>query len=170
MKKTECLCEDCREGCTRRPGWMTPQQAQALIDAGFSDRLMLDWWVGDETRDTIAMLAPAIHGHEGIAAPPWPTGRCTFLNAEGLCDVHGPHKPEECQVATCQPEPSEDYTGYRRNVIVDSWDCDEGRELVKKWAAQHGISAEFEPTMEGALEILMGLLGRYNHGSVGEEN
>jgi hypothetical protein len=62
----------------------TPAEINALIEAGYGDRLMLDDWPGDED-----MMKPALKGHERQKAP-WATKTeegCTFWK-EGKCELH----------------------------------------------------------------------------------
>ena len=68
----ECKCPQCVELCKFNPGWMTPAEANVLMDAGYAPRLMLDWWepskkLGNEER--IFIIAPASLGYEGKMAP-----------------------------------------------------------------------------------------------------
>ncbi len=97
----DCTCHVCQAMCQQRPCWPTPDEAIAIIDAGFGPRLMLDYWAGDENthRD---ILCPAIVGYERRGAPYWPRGRCTFLTSDNLCELHDLGlKPHEGRLASC---------------------------------------------------------------------
>jgi hypothetical protein len=85
--------------CKDRPCWGTPEDIKKIIDAGFRDRLMFDYWSGDPD---IYMLAPALVGYEGKNAPWWPNGKCTFLDQNDRCELHDLNlKPLEGRVACC---------------------------------------------------------------------
>lgn len=121
-----CRCGPCCSGCSRRPGWPLPEEAERLMEAGYADRLMLDWW--NDYPDQVYMLAPAVRGYEGARAPdPSPFavllgegfGTCTFLTGAGLCEVHDSGaKPIECRILHCAAEDADAYHAYRQDVIV----------------------------------------------------
>lgn len=103
--------------CERRPCWPTPDEAKRIKDAGFGDRLMIDYWV--ESPTDIKIECPAIVGYEGLNAPFIPVGRCTFLK-DGLCELHDLGlKPLEGRVASCQGT-VEDSQAVR-DFIVSEW-------------------------------------------------
>lgn len=88
FKTSTCTCDTCVEMCSNRPCWPTPAESKAIQDAGYSSRLMRDYWVSDSHFDhDVDMLVPAIVGYEGGTAPTWPTGQCTFLK-DGKCELH----------------------------------------------------------------------------------
>lgn len=98
-------CHGCAKGvdmCRTRPCWGTPEEIAAIKAAGYADRLMLDWWVGVPRID---IPAPAIQGYEGKSAPERPRGRCTFLTADDLCELHDKGlKPAEGRKACCKSD------------------------------------------------------------------
>lgn len=138
-----CACSSCQEMCQRRPCWTTPDEAQAIIDAGLGGRLMRDWWVGaaiqmpddDERRwDDTYLLVPAMVGHEGGDCDrSWmPTGRCTFLNG-GRCELHALGlKPSEGRKAIHEPQWSETITGACE--YVTRWHRHHERPRSALWA------------------------------------
>lgn len=83
IKESQCDCEKCSFMC-QAPCCGTPDEMQALIDAGYGERLMYDNWPDQEN-----ILKPALKEHEGKLAP-WtmatPKG-CTFWN-KGKCELH----------------------------------------------------------------------------------
>ena len=119
-----CQCDECKSYC-KRPGWYTPDEARAAIEAGLAQRMMCDWW--EDSEGNIDILGPAIQGYEGRAAPWWPSGWCTFYH-DGQCDVHGTHKPLECRVAHHAYPPNGVHGG-----IAKMWDTSEGRKVVALW-------------------------------------
>jgi len=117
----------------KRPCWPTPAGAKALIDAGYGNRLMLDYWAGSpagrETENNTYILCPASPGREGDSAPFWPNGGCVFQNQNGLCELHDLGlKPEEGQRATCKS----DNDGLHQEIAV-TWENAEAQALVDEW-------------------------------------
>ena len=116
--------------CERRPCWPTPDDAQRLIDAGHADRLMLDWWFDHAQNKTVYVLTPAIAGREGGQAPAIPSGRCTFLNAQGLCQLHDLGlKPTEGKQALCK----ERTPAGLHEQIGQTWDGAAGKAVIDAW-------------------------------------
>ena len=98
-----------------------------LMDEGFGDKLMLDYWVAE---DNIYLLCPAIKGCEGKDAPVFPKGECTFLNAQGLCDLHDKKlKPIEGRLANCKDPTG----GQLHKAVADLWNTAEGRAAIDRW-------------------------------------
>lgn len=102
--ESTCSCKKCAAMCERTPCWPTPDEAQALIAAGFGDRLMTDWWYASPRN--VRMLVPATVGHEGTLAPRVSRllgenkGPCSFLTADKKCELHSLGlKPLEGRVA-----------------------------------------------------------------------
>lgn len=131
-----CQCAECRSYCLR-PCWPTPDEAMALIDAGYAHRLMLDWWQDDNA--PIAILCGALKGHEGQITPYWPksAGGCTFY-VNGLCQLHNLGlKPLEGRVA-------HHTDGYERQQELHRsipllWDCEAGNQVIQHWRTITGI-------------------------------
>ena len=132
MTFTACACPECQAMCQRRPCWPTPLDAQRLIDAGYADRLMIDWWFDRAQNKTVYVLTPAIAGRESGEAPAHPTGRCAFLNENNLCDLHDLDlKPTEGRIALCHDRTPADL----HEQIGQTWDGDEGRGVIDRWEA-----------------------------------
>ena len=126
---SDCDCKRCRMMC-HAPCCPTPQEADALIDAGYAGRLMLDDLPGGPT-----MLKPALKSYERKRAP-WGTSSlegCTFWKKDGKCELHSlALKPRHAQLA-------------HHSLSAEQWEevCDltsatwEDEELVKtliqKW-------------------------------------
>lgn len=127
-----CTCETCVNMCKRAPCWPTPEEAQRLIDAGYSPRLMKNYWCAE---DNIYVLCPARVGYEGRTAP-WfgeidGSERCVFLTGDNLCELHDLGlKPIEGRVATCQGKGPE---GCLREDIAKLWNTPKGWEVLRKW-------------------------------------
>ena len=97
-------CEQCRRGCTHKPGWFLPGEAEITAEflgmtlpEFFASYLAVDWWEG--TPD-IFLLSPGVAGEEaGTEFPADPQGTCVFYEG-GRCRIH-PVKPHECRMAFC---------------------------------------------------------------------
>ena len=121
----DCACATCREMC-RRPCWPTPAEAVALMDRGLSKRLMCDWWEADEELPHTKILCGASSGRGGKSAPNNPIGAyCSFLSADGRCELHGNGKPIEGRKATCKGNNPDLHVS-----IAAAWNTDEGRAAV----------------------------------------
>ena len=126
-KENVCTCNVCQDMC-RRPCWPTPEEAQAIIDKGFGERLMKDWWVNHP--DDIFILAPAYPGYEDMGAPEnlmFVKG-CTFFK-DGLCELHDLGlKPFEGRMATHEKA----HEKLHKHVAM-KWDNPEAQMLCNKW-------------------------------------
>lgn len=141
-EESECSCEICKGMC-QRPCWGTPEDIKKIIDAGFGDRLMADFWEGSkETNDEdVEILCGALKGHEAMLAPFFPISKegCSFFK-NGLCELHDLKlKPIEGRLATCKDVPEEKWESIHKNVMK-TWNTEEGRDLVKKWKEKHNLS------------------------------
>lgn len=129
-----CTCEKCMSFCLR-PCWPLPEEASKLIELGYANRMMLDYWVGDgEDGGDINIISPACLGYEGYCAPFWPTGTCTMQDVgSGLCDLHGVCKPYEGRITY------HDRVTDQHKAVADAWNCDYGREVVERWGEAVGM-------------------------------
>lgn len=145
---TACDCEGYRRGCMYNPGWMTVGEAQKAVEAGFGDRLMLDWWDTDGG-GRLYLLCPASTGSQGNFAPEqpedfweayfWEKGTRVLFVA-GRCAIHeSGFKPWECRHA------HHDRTTFRGRdhadfaALVAGWDTAEGSALVEAWSRDHAV-------------------------------
>lgn len=99
-----------------------------MLDAGYADRLMLDWWQQDEP---IAILCGALKGYEGELAPDMPISDdgCTFW-VDGLCQLHEVGlKPLEGRVAHHSNKPDDKLHGE----VAKLWDSEDGRAVIARW-------------------------------------
>lgn len=144
MSRQSCKCKKCVKACETRPCWGTPEDAQKLIDAGYADRLMDDYWVAEIGKPNIHLLCPAVEGYEGGPAPEPASfmdalfahnmfGTCTFLTMYGECELHDKKlKPLEGRRAWLCKEPRDKaYERHRRCAM--KWDNEEAQALVKRW-------------------------------------
>jgi Fe-S-cluster containining protein len=103
-------CAKCQRGCTTKPGWFLPGEAEAAaallgmsLEGFFADYLAVDWWEDAEWLDyekNVYLLSPAIRGESpGEEMPGDPRGTCVFYE-EGRCRIHDA-KPHECREAVC---------------------------------------------------------------------
>jgi len=134
-----CSCDTCKSMCDR-PCWPAPSEAEALIEAGYGDKLMLDHWVGspqdnpaEEYCGDTRILAPACKGYEGRRAPFWPEGGCAFQNENNLCALHNKGlKPIEGRLANCGSDGGKTPDDLHREV-AKLWDNPEAQRLVTRW-------------------------------------
>lgn len=137
LKPTECSCEICKNMC-KRPCWGTPEDIKRLIDAGYGDRLMHDYWK-NSPEDDQAIICPALKGSEGKFAPFIPKSEegCTFWK-DGLCELHEKGlKPTEGKLAYHDEkvEVVDDYNLHE--AVAKTWWNYEGQELSVQWGAKY---------------------------------
>lgn len=139
VKEVECSCKNCASMCKNVPCWGTPEEAEAIINAGHTDKLMIDYWVSSPD---IYMIQPAIVGFGGKEAPYHKEGTCAFLQ-NNLCTLHDSKlKPIEGRAAHCSTKLKENNISKEayhvqmrtlRKEIAEAWDTDKGREIVDKF-------------------------------------
>lgn len=109
-----CACEHCAGMCARTTCLPTPDEARALIRAGFADRLATyRFWPQGAGMDYVG---PAPAGQEGSRDLPNTKAGCTFHKG-GLCELHDLGlKPWEGRVAhhTRDSQPI-------RQAVMRSW-------------------------------------------------
>lgn len=148
-----CACEECQSYCRSAPGWMTTSEAKAAIAAGYATKLSREWNDPDnDSEQRVYFLTPAVVGHEASNAPtmeemtrgmsiievifsPIKKGTCTLLK-DGLCTIHDSgFKPVECRAA------HHEGVGYAidRELFLNSWATDEGKQLVADWCKLVGL-------------------------------
>lgn len=151
---TECACEKCVKMC-RAPCCGTPQEINALIEAGYGDRLMLDDW--DDDPD---MIKPAMKAYEGYRAP-WATSTkegCTFWK-EGKCELHDTGlKPMHARLA--HHDMIDEEWKYVCNKIKETWHGEEAEICIKNWREKFYKKDRFDKDdepFEQLMELLHGL-------------
>ena len=141
--RPECRCDKCRAACTHIPGLFTPAEAMKAITAGLSHRIMS---IGEKQKafqKVFRALAPMSTPSDGVyhsmAITPHlrldteaAKGRCTFLTAEGTCEIHATgFKPHECAATLlCVPR---DQRPTSNAEICDAWASPDGRRVVAAW-------------------------------------
>jgi len=124
--------------CKERPCWGTPAEVRRMIENGFADKLMLDWYY--YKKGNVYIIAPAIVGCEKKSSPFWPSGRCALLDDSNKCILHGTDmKPSEAKWASC--------TDINDKIdihllVANTWKNKEARELVKEWKDRVGYYYE----------------------------
>jgi hypothetical protein len=121
-----CSCDICLSYC-QRPGWWTVEQATRAIDAGYSDRMMLE--ISPEL--TFGVLSPAFKGSEGnIALQIFARQGCTFLK-ENLCELFGTGlQPLECRFC----HHTRRGLGMKcHSDIEKDWYSKKGQKLIIRW-------------------------------------
>lgn len=108
-----------------------------IIDSGFGNKLMLDYWM-DWIDGDLYLLCGALVGHEGKKAPYWPRGKCSFLTKENRCETH--HlKPLEGRMTSCNNKILDESWKEIRHKIALEWDTEFGKNLIKKWKIDVGF-------------------------------
>lgn len=142
-QETECSCHVCKGFC-QRPCWPTPEEAQAIINAGLGERLALDYYPMDMGHRDIELLSPAPIGHEGGIAPfNISQAGCTFLTWKlELCQLHKKGlKPIEGRLAYHNDDDALD-GGDLHQWVAATWRTPEGRALVRRWKREHDLLDE----------------------------
>lgn len=126
LKNIECSCQQCKDMC-KLPCWPTPEEADRLIENGYADKMMLDYWVrqgGD-----ILLICPAEKGSEKGDASYLRNNGCVMQDEKGLCKLHDNGlKPIEGRV-TSSHSPMDDL----HEAVAFSWDNDFGKSIIEKW-------------------------------------
>lgn len=121
-KEVDCNCTHCKQMCVVSPCIPTPEEVDMIIAAGYADRFRLTIW-----RDVR-------EGHDHlVVAPKYTESGCTFLTAEGLCELHDQGlKPLEGRLAIHNLADN----GLRR------WMC-------RKWVSFRGLTNLLRFNSEG---------------------
>jgi len=161
MAPNECSCTICQQMC-KRPCWGTPEDAKKLIDAGYSHRLMRDYWGerDENARQDIYILSPALKGYEGHKAPFYPRSSegCTFWK-DGLCELHDLGlKPTEGKLSTCKPDENEDEDeiGLHEEIYL-TWKNAEAQKFCEEWTEKYIKIDDEEDPITKLLEFIQGM-------------
>jgi hypothetical protein len=127
---SECSCNRCQLMCTA-PCCGSVEDFEKLIDAGYSNRIMLDDL--PSVPDVGDFLKPALKGYEGKKAP-WHTRSeegCTFWK-EGKCELHDLGlKPIQGRIAM-HGNPKYSFDQYAQ-ISKEDWGSERGLALIQKW-------------------------------------
>lgn len=153
------VCKGCSSGigmCYHTPCMGTPEDMEKLLDAGYANDIMMDWWLGASTlknhemakkmnfevpienpfSEDVIYLAPAIKGYGGGKTPLGKKGTCGFLK-DNLCSLHDKGlKPLQGKIACCSIKrvfkgESEDLD--ERLYLLYAWNTEKGRQVVDRW-------------------------------------
>ena len=148
-------CQYCRDGCSAKPGWFLPGEAEKAAEflgmtlpEFFAAYLAVDWREGGGEPDTF-VLSPAVEGEKaGTEFPGDPRGTCVFYQGE-RCRIH-PAKPAECRERWCGDKAG---PGIHEETAM-AWKDHQGQvaELL-------GREPEAAPYYGGGLFGLLGSMG-----------
>lgn len=144
FKTYECDCVICKSMC-HAPCCGTPEEMEAIMDAGMGNRLCLDDWPGQEVD-----LHPALKGYEGGKAPYAVSSQlgCTFYK-DGKCELHDKGlKPLGGRAAYHDVHDSQDLE-YADVVkyIGNSWKTEKAKQVIERFKKDH-MRFNFEITIE----------------------
>lgn len=104
-----CTCDKCKNMC-KVPCIGTPKDIEAIIDAGYADRLKETMWMVGYLavkEKPIAMIQPTEKD-----------GWCAFRQPDGLCELHDLGlKPTEGVLASCKVVEEDDIPTYETSVL-----------------------------------------------------
>lgn len=127
LPDNECSCDDCKKMCSHVPCWGTPDEIMGLLELGYGDKMMLDYYEKEFIR--IDIVCPATIMACGKVASWNRYGDCVMLNSDGLCTIHSVGKPIEGRVASCE----RGSTHNVRRSLATLWDTDHGKTVVELW-------------------------------------
>lgn len=134
-----------------RPCWPTPEEANKLIQKGYANKLMLDYWnyYEDDWGGNIEILCPANPGYEGEDAPSTEafsvfdmlsptdlTSGCIMQNEKtGLCELHDKKlKPIEGRLNHhSEVIGGDDIINQTHEAVAMLWKSKEGLNIINKW-------------------------------------
>lgn len=126
-----CQCDACKGMCERAPCHGTPKEMQAIIDAGYGDRL----WVNDQWDTEMVYIKP-LPSPDSLTGG-WVDlhGRCPFYR-DGLCELHDKGlKPLEGRTAI-HAEGAKARGFYLRQGIAKAWRKPYGQFVLKRFNEQ----------------------------------
>lgn len=104
-----CTCDKCKNMC-EVPCIGTPKDIEAIIDAGYADRLKETMWMVGYLavkEKPIAMIQPTVKD-----------GWCAFRQPDGLCELHDRGlKPTEGVLASCKVVKEDNVPTYETSVL-----------------------------------------------------
>jgi len=133
-----CHCDDCIEMCKTYSCLPTPDEAAALIRAGYGKQLMLDTRPSDsKPHIKILTLLPAMKGYERKISPmEIGISPCVFLNDEGLCDLHEKGlKPFEGRHIQHDTDKTSEQAIL--SLLKSMWNTRSGHAIVSRWVSEY---------------------------------
>lgn len=149
-----CDCEKCAGYCKSFPCRPLPDEVTLGMPAEVQARLMLNYLNGAD--GNVEHLQAGAVDYEGEHYPATAYGyfgfdrkamRCTFLTDDDKCELHGKCKPFEGRKAICNKddypeghdEPALDlgFSDRLSELIIEAWDTDTGRAVVRKWKEEY---------------------------------
>lgn len=146
MQTSGVTCTGCTAGiemCHSRPCMEGPEEFEKIIEAGFADKLRVDYY--HTKKRNIEFITGAVY--ERIIGSPvdkpeyqttykhytswWPGGKCVLLTEDNKCSLHELDlKPEQGRQACCKEDNdvSKDNEYYAK-----LWNTKKGRALVKRF-------------------------------------
>ena len=122
-KESVCGCQKCVNMCWSSPCFPTPDDALKLIEAGHKDKLSVTCYVSQDTLEYATVISPI-----GLDWGHAQARKCVFLDSNNLCTLHECGlKPTEGKILDC----SVDNYSEVRLKIVDTWNTDKGKEVIK---------------------------------------
>lgn len=108
-REQPCTCDKCKNMC-KVPCIGTPKDIEAIIDAGYADRLKETMWMVGYLavkEKPIAMIQPTEKD-----------GWCAFRRPDGLCELHDRGlKPTEGVLASCKVVEEDNVPTYETSVL-----------------------------------------------------
>ena len=137
LNEVGCTCKKCVESCKTYACLPTPQEAEALIAAGYGDRMMLDTRPSDsEPKIRILTLLPAMKGFERRISPmQLGASDCVFLKNErcilhdlGLKPFEGRFQQHDTPAAV-----GDELLCFLKGL----WDTRDGQRVVDMWIEKY---------------------------------
>lgn len=104
-----CTCDKCKNMC-EVPCIGTPKDIEAIIDAGYADRIKETMWMVGYLavkEKPITMIQPTVKD-----------GWCAFRRPDGLCELHDRGlKPTEGVLASCKVVEEDNVPTYETSVL-----------------------------------------------------
>jgi len=116
--------------CLDSPCLATPKDISKLITAGYGNRLMIGF-ITPINHEGVESITPARKGWGGTESGAYYYGEtsCTFLDRNGLCELHDLGlKPLGGKIANHERTPSDAYI-----LILEKWNSKRGHRIKKKW-------------------------------------
>lgn len=130
-------CPDCTIGlswCYRRPCWGTVNDFKKIIDNGFAEYLMIDYYIDKKINNgkLFYFLSGANSELNMCSKADFnPMGRCMLLK-EDKCLVHC-FKPILGAYTCCKSNDLAEINNEIKHVILKTWLTEEGKNLIEYW-------------------------------------